>query len=36
MTKAKQPVLYLDSRAFQAKIKFDIKYFKANKAESQK
>jgi tripartite-type tricarboxylate transporter receptor subunit TctC len=36
MTKAKQPVLYLDSRAFQAKIKSDIKYFKAYKADSQK
>jgi tripartite-type tricarboxylate transporter receptor subunit TctC len=29
MIKAKQPVLYLDSRAFEAKIKFDIQYFKA-------
>jgi len=36
MTKAKQPVFYLDSSAFQAKIKSDIQYFKAYKAKSQK
>jgi len=33
MLKAKQPVFYLDRRAFQAKIKADIEYFKEYKAK---
>jgi len=36
MTKAKQPVFYLDRKAFQAKIKADIEYFKTYKAKSKK
>ena len=36
MTKAKQPVFYLDRKAFQTKIKADIEYFKAYKAKSKK
>ncbi len=36
MTKAKMPILYLDSKAFQAKIDKDIKYFEAYKAQKKK
>lgn len=36
MTKAKMPILYLDSKTFKAKIENDIKYFKAYKAEKMK
>jgi len=36
MTKAKMPVLYLDSKAFKAKIDKDIEYFKAYKAQKIK
>ena len=36
MLKAKLPAAYLDSTAFEAKIKTDIKYFKAYKAKSGK
>ncbi len=36
MTKAKMPVLYLDTKAFKAKIEKDIKYFEAYKAQAQK
>ncbi len=36
MTKAKMPILYLDSTAFKAKIDNDMKYFKAYKTEKMK
>jgi tripartite-type tricarboxylate transporter receptor subunit TctC len=36
MTKAKMPILYLDSKAFKAKIDKDIKYFKSYKTEKMK
>lgn len=36
MTKAKMPILYLDSEAFKSKIDKDIKYFEAYKAEKMK
>jgi len=36
MTKAKMPILYLDSKAFKGKIDNDIKYFKAYKTEKMK
>jgi len=36
MTKAKMPILYLDSTAFKTKIDNDVKYFKAYKTEKMK
>lgn len=36
MTKAKMPILYLDSSAFKAKIDKDIQYFEAYKAQTKK
>ena len=33
MTKAKMPILYLDSTAFKTKIDNDVKYFEAYKTE---
>ena len=36
MLKAKLPVLYLDRKAFKAKIKADIEYFQAYKAQKMK
>ena len=36
MTKAKMPILYLDSKAFKAKIDKDVKYFEAYKAQTMK
>lgn len=36
MTKAKMPILYLDSSAFKSKIDKDIQYFEAYKAQAKK